>query len=101
MHVCEGSVNVFRALILLVILTLNFFILVTSNTINIHQCIMHVGGIYIRTVHVFVCVSALLLEMFYGCNTDTSNSFAFMIRGFETKSFCLELWLIYLWLVRV
>ncbi len=80
MHVCEGSVNVFRALILLVILTLNFFILVTSNTINIHQCMgMHVGGIYIRIVHVFVCVSALLLEMFYGCNTGTSNSFAFSL----------------------
>ena len=24
-----------------------------------------------------------------------------LICGFETKSFCLELWLIYLWLVRV
>ena len=79
MHVCEGSVNVFRALILLVILTLNFFILVTSNTINIHQCMgMHVGGIYIRIVCLCV-VSALLLEMFYGCNTDTSNSFAFSL----------------------
>ncbi len=63
---------------------------------------MHVGGIYIRIVCLCV-VSALLLKMFYGCNTDTSNSFAFsyLIRGFETKSFCLELWLIYLWLVRV
>ena len=25
----------------------------------------------------------------------------YLICGFETKRFCLELWLIYLWLVRV